>query len=67
MENNLKLHVIIRTSNEEEQLRIGNSIHEQLVGNMDYVNSNIVLNIDKENEVNLWVFDECESIPKITI
>lgn len=67
MENNLKMHVTIRTRNEKEQMRIGNSIHHQLVGNKDYIDSNIILNIDVDNEVNLYIFEECEVIPDIVI
>ena len=63
----LKMHIIVKTVNEEEKMRIGNSIHEQLVGNKDYIDSNIILNIDNKNEVNLYVFNECENIPNITI
>ena len=63
----LKMHIIVKTVNEEEKMRIGNSIHEQLVGNKDYIDSNIILNIDNENEVNLYVFNECENIPNITV
>lgn len=63
----LKMHMTIKTTSEEEKMRIGNSIHEQLVGNQDYRDSNILLNIDDENEVNLYVFKECENFPNITI
>lgn len=63
----LKMHISIKTINNEEKMRIGNSIHDQLVGNSDYIDSNIILNIDDENEVNLYVFKECENVPKITI
>ena len=67
MDNNLKMHITIRTTDEKEQMKIGNSIHHQLVGNQDYKNSNIVLNIDEENEVNLYIFKECEIVPDIVI
>ena len=63
----LKMHIIVKTVNEEEKMRLGKSIHEQLVGNKDYIDSNIILNIDNKNEVNLYVFNECENIPNITI
>lgn len=63
----LKMHISIKTINNEEKMRIGNSIHDQLVGNSDYIDSNIILNIDDENEVNLYVFKECENVPKIII
>ena len=67
MNKNLKMHIIIKTVNEEEKMRIGNSIHDQMVGNKDYIDNNIILNIDEVNEVNVYIFDECEIIPNITI
>lgn len=67
MDNNLKMHVNIKVNDDKEQMKIGNFIHEQLRGNKDYQNSNIVLNIDEPNEVNLYVFNECEEIPTIQI
>ena len=66
-ESKLKIQVKIFTSNDWEKRKIGNRIHEQLRGNEDYINNNIILNIDEENEINLYIFEECEDIPKITI
>lgn len=63
----LKMHITIRASNEDEQMRIANSIHHQLVGNKDYVDSKIVLSIDVGDEVNLYIFNECENVPDIII
>lgn len=67
MDKDLKMHITIRTADEKEQLRIGNSIHHQLVGNKDYIDCNIILNIDVENEVNLYVYNKCENVPDIII
>ena len=67
MDESLKMHITIRTIDKKEQMRIGNSIHHQLVGNKDYVDSNIVLNIDVDNEVNLYIYKECENVPDIII
>lgn len=67
MDKDLKMHITIRTTDEKEQMRIGNSIHHQLVGNKDYIDCNIILNIDDENEVNLYIFNECENVPDIII
>lgn len=67
MDKDLKMHITIRTKDEKEQLRIGNSIHFQLVGNKDYIDSNIILNIDSENEVNLYIYNECKNVPDIVI
>lgn len=67
MEKDFKMHIIIITNDEKETMRIGNSIHHQLVGNKDYIDSNIVLNINNKNEINLYIFNECENIPDIVI
>ena len=67
MDESLKTHITIRTIDEKEQMRIGNSIHHQLVGNKDYVDNNIVLNIDVDNEVNLYIYKECENVPDVII
>lgn len=67
MNDELKMQVKITVNDEKEQMAIGNSIHEQLRGNKDYIDSNIVLNIDTDNEVNLYVFKECENVPTIII
>ena len=48
-------------------------IHEQLVGNKDYIDSNIILNDSStrydgtKNEVRVYIFDECEKRPVIKI
>jgi DNA helicase TIP49 (TBP-interacting protein) len=67
MDKDLKTHITIRTTDEKEQMRVSDSIHHQLVGNKDYIDGNIILNIDVENEVNLYIFDECENVPDIII
>ena len=67
MENNFKMHIIIITNDNKEKMRIANLIHNQLVGNKDYINCNIILNDYYENEINLYVFNECENIPNIVI
>ena len=67
MNKRLKLEITIKTPNNDEKMRIGSEIHEQLRGNSDYIDNNIILNIDADNEVWLGIFKECENIPKITI
>lgn len=67
MDKQLKRHVIIRCIDDDDQMRIANSIHHQLVGNKDYKDSNIILNIDERNEINLYIFKECENDPDIVI
>lgn len=43
---------------------IGNSVHQQLVGNQDYINNNIGISLEADG-VLIW-FDDCEGeIPDI--
>ena len=64
--------IIIKTENKKE-FETMEKIHEQLVGNQDYINSNIVLNDSStrcdgtNNEVRVYIFDECEKRPVIKI
>ena len=67
MDEQLKMHITIRTVDDKEQMRVGNSIHHQLVGNKDYIDNNIIINIDTDNQVNLYIFKECENVPDIII
>lgn len=67
MEQNTKMHIKITVQNDKEQEAIGNAIHEQLRGNPDYIENRIILNIDTDNEINLYVFDDCEEVPTIVI
>ena len=66
--------IIIKTSNEEEMLKIRDSIYNQLVWNKDYIESNIILNGSDdrrdgtENEIHLIFTDDCKKeIPAITL
>ena len=67
MENDFKMHIIIITNDNKEKMRIANLIHCQLVGNKDYIDCNIILNDYYENEINLYVFNECKNVPNIVI
>ena len=67
MDNDFKMQIIIITKDNKEKRRIANLIHNQLVGNKDYINCNIILNDYYENEINLFIFNECENIPNIVI
>lgn len=63
----VKKYIQIEVQTEEEKKVIGTKIHEQLIGNQDYIDSNIILNIDEPYMVRLWFFKECENVPSITI
>lgn len=64
----LKMQIKVIVNDDKEQIAIANAIHEQLVGNPDYINDRIVLNIDVGGETNLYFFDDMEGdIPTIVI
>lgn len=64
--NNFKGEIIIKPKQVDKHTieDIGNSIHQQLVGNKDYINSNIGISLETDH-VLIW-FDDCEGeIPDI--
>lgn len=73
MDSELKKLVVIKTDTAEEELKVATSIHEQLVGNEDYKENRIILNLSKdrdddtENEVHLYIFNDCKSSKEIKI
>ena len=63
---NFKGEIIIRPKEAGKHTieEIGNSIHQQLVGNQDYIDSNIGISLETD-EVLIW-FDDCKGeIPDI--
>ena len=64
---NLKIKITIETTTKDEQMEISNSMHNQLKGNEDYINNNIILNCNEENVTKLFIFNECKNVPKIII
>lgn len=71
MEENVKRHVRIFVPTDEERNRIGSKIHEQLIGNQDYIDNKIVLNIDLKGaegyEVNLYIFKDSKTLPDLIL
>lgn len=69
----IKKIIIIKTNSHEEEYEVAKKIHEQLVGNEDYIDCRIVLNMssdradETENEVHLYIFEDAESNPEIRI
>lgn len=64
----VRMQIKVIVNDDKEQLAIANAIHEQLVGNHDYINDRIVLTIDVDGETNLYFFDDMEGdIPTIVI
>ena len=47
--------ITIYCESDDLKKRIGTKIHEQLRGNPDYIDSRIVLNIDDESRVNIYI------------
>lgn len=47
--------ITIYCENDDLKKRVGTKIHEQLRGNPDYIDSRIVLNIDDESRVCIYV------------
>lgn len=58
--------VRIHCTSVEEKVRVAGSIHNQLVGNQDYIDDNIVLNMDDEFDIFVWIGEEVE-MPVITL
>lgn len=69
----LRKTIIVKTNSHEEEWEVAQKIHEQLVGNPDYIDCRIILNMssdrgdETENEVHLYIFDDAESNPEIRI
>ena len=63
---NFKGEIIIRPKEVDRHTieNIGNSIHQQLVGNQDYIDSNIGISLETD-AILIW-FDDCKGkIPDI--
>ena len=69
----IKKLIIIKTNSHEEEYEVVKKIHEQLVGNQDYIDCRIVLNMssdrvdETENEVHLYIYEDVETNPEIRI
>lgn len=69
----LRRLIIIRTATDEEEFRVMDKIHDQLVGNEDYIECRIILNDSStrrdgtENEVHVYIYDDSETDPEIKI
>lgn len=64
---NFKGEIIIipRETDKQTIEEIGNSIHQQLVGNQDYIDSNIGIDLMSDSKILIW-FDNCKGeIPDI--
>ena len=66
MDKNLRLKITVETTDDDAKFKLGAFIHSQLKGNPDYIENNIILNIDTKNTVELYVFKEC-TIPTVAL
>lgn len=57
----------INCGSNEEKMALGTSIHEQLVGNPNYIENRIVLNVDEDRKILIWVGDDCTELPIINL
>ena len=55
------LEITIKTRNNQERNQFVEKIHNVLKGIPEYVYNAIVLNIDRDKRVRLWVYDESET------
>lgn len=63
---NVKYVITIDTP--EDAMNVAESIHNQLVGNQDYIDNNIILEVSQDRgRMVLAIFDECKEIPTITL
>lgn len=69
----VKKLITIKTEDPNEAGDVMLSIHSQLTGNKDYIDSNIVLNDSgtrndgTENEIRVYFFEECINIPELKL
>lgn len=64
---NERMHILTEVDDDKELLAIGNNIHEQLRGNKDYIDNNIIISIDSPSIINISISKECKDIPSIII
>lgn len=63
----LMCKITIELSDADDRMVVGTAIHEQLRGKQDYIDNNIILNIDTDYAVELYVMNDCKELPKIEI
>lgn len=69
----LRKLIIVKTKSHKEEWEVAKKIHEQLLGNEDYIENRIILSMSSEipyeveNEVHLYIFDDAKTNPEIRI
>lgn len=59
-ESKVKYHCVVRCKDVNEKMTLGTRIHERLVGNPDYIENRIILNVDEETNIHMYVFEDAE-------
>lgn len=62
-----RYYVTIECASDEEKMALGTSIHEQLAGNPNYYEDRIILNVDQDKTIRIWVEDNCVDLPIINL
>lgn len=64
----MKKIITIETKTTKNMCEVRDDIHNQLRGNQDYIDSNIVLSDDaSENKVYIYIADDVKEMPKIIL
>lgn len=57
----MKINIVLETNNGASHIKLGDHIHETLKGDQDYIDSNIVLNVD-DGDITVYAnIDDCKS------
>lgn len=62
MKDELIYELTVKTTDNEARNIIGESIHQYLKGKKDYIKCNIILNIDDDKTIKLWIYNKCKYI-----
>lgn len=60
MKDELIYELTVKTTDNEARNIIGESIHQYLKGKKDYIKCNIILNIDDDKIIKLWIYNKCK-------
>lgn len=59
------ISINIYTHSDEEKNVIGAALHNALVGNENYINNRVILNIDTPWTIYVYIYDDCTDIEGI--
>lgn len=55
--------IVYNCVSNEHKMIVGERIHNRLRGCPDYIENRIILNVDEDNTVHLYVYEDSEFIP----